>query len=388
MDGRFPVSFYFRIADLLLKQAEVYREEGNLECLDLILGRYIRLVSEAIPQHPNYSNHSSKEKLHHDRILQESTKEIKKLKPLVSMNSDVTGQHGRSKHRVDGFRSASQRWTKKILSFPSFKEGNSRKAVYLMDNPSLIMIDVVDGCSSRRICQSSDNEVHVVKHYLPSPVVSWVEDGSFVERISHVIFPKPNSEGLVPSYGESSTSSSTQDVHISVKLTEEFLDLAKENTQNDLETCGILGALLKDHTFYITTLIIPKQESSSNSCQALNEEEIHAVLDENSLYPAGWIHTHPSQTCFLSSIDLHTQYSYQVMLPEAIAIVMAPTDPGRTCGIFRLTDPGGITILKQCKERGFHPHPGTSDGNPIYEICSNIYTNANLRFEIIDLRSS
>jgi hypothetical protein len=25
-------------------------------------------------------------------------------------------------------------------------------------------------------------------------------------------------------------------------------------------------------------------------CQAVNEEEIHAVLSEQSLYPAGWIH--------------------------------------------------------------------------------------------------
>lgn len=30
----------------------------------------------------------------------------------------------------------------------------------------------------------------------------------------------------------------------SVKLKEEFLDLAKENTNKDLETCGILGAFL------------------------------------------------------------------------------------------------------------------------------------------------
>ncbi|GJN18167.1 hypothetical protein PR202_gb05300 [Eleusine coracana subsp. coracana] len=115
----------------------------------------------------------------------------------------------------------------------------------------------------------------------------------------------------------------------SLRLTDEFMELAKENTSNNRETCGILGASFRDGTYFVTMLIIPKQEGTAHSCQAVNEEEIHAVLSEQSLYPAGWIHTHPSQTCFLSSIDLHTQYSYQVMLPEAVAIVVAPTDPTR-----------------------------------------------------------
>ncbi len=36
------------------------------------------------------------------------------------------------------------------------------------------------------------------------------------------------------------------------------------------------------------------------------------------------IHTHPTQSCFMSSMDLHTHVAYQQMLPEAIAIVCAP----------------------------------------------------------------
>lgn len=34
--------------------------------------------------------------------------------------------------------------------------------------------------------------------------------------------------------------------------------------------------------------------------------------------------THPTQTAFLSSVDLHTHCSYQMMMPEAIAIVCSP----------------------------------------------------------------
>jgi hypothetical protein len=36
------------------------------------------------------------------------------------------------------------------------------------------------------------------------------------------------------------------------------------------------------------------------------------------------LQTHPTQTAFLSSVDLHTHYPYQQLMPEAIAIVVSP----------------------------------------------------------------
>ncbi|GAB2280453.1 AMSH-like ubiquitin thioesterase 2 [Dionaea muscipula] len=183
-----------------------------------------------------------------------------------------------------------------------------------------------------------------------------------------------------------SSSKLLRGVHISAQLLEDFLQLAGANTSNDLETCGVLGAFLKEGTFYATTLVVPKQESTSSSCLAVNEEEIFAIQNERSLFPVGWIHTHPSQSCFMSSIDLHSQYSYQVMVPEAIAIVLAPTDKTRSYGIFRLTDSGGMSVLRECREDGFHQHNDPSDRTPLYEDCSHVYINPNLRFEIFDLR--
>ncbi|WVZ78038.1 hypothetical protein U9M48_025813 [Paspalum notatum var. saurae] len=157
-------------------------------------------------------------------------------------------------------------------------------------------------------------------------------------------------------------------LHVPVALMDCFLRVAEANTAMNLETCGILAGTMKRTTFYVTTLIIPKQKSTSDSCQATNEEEIFEVQDKGSLLSLGWIHTHPTQTCFLSSIDLHNQYAYQVMLQEAIAIVMAPTDT-RKQGIFHLTDPCGIGVIHDCDATGFHPHEEPLDGTPIYEHC-------------------
>lgn len=182
-----------------------------------------------------------------------------------------------------------------------------------------------------------------------------------------------------------------------------------------MESCGILaGVLDKRGLFSITTLIVPKQEGTSDTVQALAEEEIFDVQDKRGLYPMGWIHTHPTQTCFLSSIDVHTQCGYQVsrfptacsshrkgaprggnqgwhslvqtMLEEAIAIVMAPSDRSKRCGIFRLSTPGGLKLVQKCQSRGFHAHPPTETGQPVYELCGHVYLNERLKHDVVDLR--
>jgi STAM-binding protein len=89
--------------------------------------------------------------------------------------------------------------------------------------------------------------------------------------------------------------------------------------------CGIL----KSNAMFITRLVVPEQTSTSDTCETLNEEEFFDYCDKEELLVIGWIHTHPTQTCFMSSRDLHTHVGYQVMMPESIAIVCAPTKQPR-----------------------------------------------------------
>ncbi|CDY09715.1 BnaC07g33460D [Brassica napus] len=53
----------------------------------------------------------------------------------------------------------------------------------------------------------------------------------------------------------------------------------------------------------------------------------------------------------MSSVDLHTHYSYQIMLPEAVAIVMASTDETTPHGIFHLSDPSGVSASTRTKSQ-------------------------------------
>ncbi|ORX92114.1 Mov34-domain-containing protein [Basidiobolus meristosporus CBS 931.73] len=219
--------------------------------------------------------------------------------------------------------------------------------------------------------------------------------GSFIipDSIAPSLPPKPSVYSEVASLPNIVSTATTECgsplrmMHLPSNLMERFLLIAQKNTAANLETCGILSGTLKQNAFFITTLIIPKQTSTSDTCTTTNEEELFSYQDENDLMTLGWIHTHPTQTCFMSSVDVHTHCSYQLMLPEAIAVVCAPKHEPST-GIFRLTDPPGLGIISQCRDsRLFHPHEG-----------GTIYTDANIGesshvktlkqdFDIVDLRN-
>lgn len=107
-------------------------------------------------------------------------------------------------------------------------------------------------------------------------------------------------------------------------LREEFLRIAAPNTRRGLEMCGILCGTSVNNALFISCLIIPQQTCTSDTCETDNEEAVIEFCMKEDLMVFGWIHTHPTQTCFMSSRDLHTQSGYQVMMPESIAIVCAP----------------------------------------------------------------
>lgn len=117
-------------------------------------------------------------------------------------------------------------------------------------------------------------------------------------------------------------------LHIDGEILDSFMKCAHHNTLKGIETCGILSGTFDkgQNLFVVTHLIIPKQVSTSDTCSTLDEEELLSFQLKYDLLTLGWIHTHPTQACFLSSVDLHTHFSYQKLLKEAIAIVIAPKD--------------------------------------------------------------
>jgi STAM-binding protein len=169
-------------------------------------------------------------------------------------------------------------------------------------------------------------------------------------------------------------------------LRQKFLALASNNTRQGLEMCGMLCGTTVNNALFISHLVIPEQKCTSDTCETENESGMLDYCITNDLIVIGWIHTHPTQTCFMSSRDLHTQAGYQVMMPESIAIVCAPQyEP--SWGIFRLTNPPGLPHILSCQRTETFHHHGVDNlyveaGHP----QGHVYESKTLEFEVCDLR--
>ncbi|GKV39441.1 hypothetical protein SLEP1_g47206 [Rubroshorea leprosula] len=477
VDNRISLRYYFRIADNILKQADIFRGEKNIIDLYIMLLRFSSLVSETIPCHRDYGSSRQSKKVSLRKRLVNALNELEELKPAVQQkinelnrkhsyqnnslewpavknttltNHNVTKAIRPTSYAYGYYGSSNPHFLHpRTLNFPRAKEETLSKHSILgpdglhgqwqpprtdvkVQYPSNVDLTPVEIPSLQKYLENglpvrndhckSEAEASIVESVInlnensengdncnvkePRPMISFEESEIPVQiNITRQPSPPPvlaEMQDLVPAVSpqvsdagcriENSSvdnfvsSESHMELHISTTMMETFMKLAKSNTDRNLETCGVLAGLLKNRKFHVTALIIPKQESTSDSCQTTNEEEIFEVQDEKSLFPLGWIHTHPTQSCFMSSIDVHTHYSYQIMLPEAVAIVMAPRDTSRKHGIFRLTTPGGMSVIRNCQLRGFHPHDQPPDGGPIYKSCTDVYMNPNLKFDVIDLR--
>ena len=159
-----------------------------------------------------------------------------------------------------------------------------------------------------------------------------------------------------------------------------FLRQAEENTLRDVETCGLLCGEEERGVITLTHLLMPPQRGTANTVEMLDDTRVGMYIIDNGLQVLGWIHTHPSQSAFLSSVDLHTQHTYQALLPEAVAVVCAPT-----YGIskwLRLT-PAGMSAVEQCTMRGFHQH---ATRHRLFQSALNIIFQ-NSTTQLIDRRT-
>ncbi|XP_061561244.1 AMSH-like protease isoform X1 [Phycodurus eques] len=162
-------------------------------------------------------------------------------------------------------------------------------------------------------------------------------------------------------------------------LTSRFLLLADRNSARGIETCGVLCGRLQRDALAVTHVVVPKQSAGPDFCAMEDVEELFGFQDKHQLLTLGWIHTHPTQTVFLSSVDLHTHAAYQLMLAEAIAIVCAPKH--NRVGVFRLTCVG-MSEVSACRLQGFHPHSGET---PLFSACAHVHmTDADVT--MLDLR--
>ncbi|XP_071704162.1 AMSH-like ubiquitin thioesterase 3 [Rutidosis leptorrhynchoides] len=156
---------------------------------------------------------------------------------------------------------------------PAVENGNSGVDISTME--SVLSLD--DGRWSRPGYQFEDD--HFLSGFIrqPStpPVLARLQPEHSHISPSRVADPRP---GPVSFQDDAPTSINYHHLHIPVKIMQDFLRLANTNTKRNLETCGVLAGSLKNRNFQITTLIIPKQESNSDSVRIYNHTALNYLI--------------------------------------------------------------------------------------------------------------
>ncbi|XP_014811343.1 PREDICTED: AMSH-like protease isoform X1 [Calidris pugnax] len=385
---------YFRSGVEMERMASVYMEEGNLENAFVFYNKFITLFVEKLPSHRDYHQCAVPEKQVIIKKLKEvafpRTDELKRdllkkynleyqeyMRNEIKYRTEVLKklEHQKlieaEKKRIAHMRQqqleseqfqffedqlkkqelARDQKIKESVVLPEQIDGNMLSCISVPENSSLstTLLEKKERSSTSGCAGHSPPVNRVLK---PAATLSAVQT-QLAEALRGVILPRD--------------------------LCHKFLLLAEANTVRGIETCGILCGKLTRNEFTITHVIVPKQSAGPDYCDMENVEELFGIQDQYDLLTLGWIHTHPTQTAFLSSVDLHTHCSYQLMLPEAIAIVCSPKH--NDTGIFRLTNAGMLEV-SACKKKGFHPH--TKDPR-LFNPCTHV-VGKDVKIIVLDLR--
>ena len=216
--------------------------------------------------------------------------------------------------------------------------------------------------------------------------------------------PSLPSTSSLPTFDRSSkppaTASGLRTVVVPGDLMDTFLRVALSNSSRGIETLGTLGGSLCQDRLVISHLVIPRQTGKPDSCTMEGLEDVWEVHDSESIIFLGWIHTHPEYDVFLSSVDMHNQYEWQHMLPEALAIVCSIKFS--SVGFLSLTQ-AGLQEIGACDQVttghpvhlvvtysadstmqvNFHPH---SKEPPLFEEARHVEVDSTSKVILKDLR--
>lgn len=394
-----PPRRYFRSGMELIRMAHVYTEEGNIEHAFILYNKYITLFIEKLPKHREYKTANIPEKKETLKKLKDvAFPQAEILKKALLKRFEVEYSHYLQKKKEQESVLAQEQSRQRALDverervaemlrrqreqeqFSAFEEMIRRqdlekerqKVLLEFATPAVPSSDapLLPGIMGPPLAGPSPPE----PQYRPpsAPISSPSAAPPTFDRSL-----KPGA--LVSPGGSGAMVDALRQLFVPSELCWRFLQLAEANTVRAVETCGILCGKLTRNAFTVTHVIVPKQCGGPDYCDTENEEELFLIQDQYDLITLGWIHTHPTQTAFLSSVDLHTHCSYQMMLPEAIAIVCSPKF--NEIGYFRLTEQGTQEI-SGCRQKGFHPH---SKDPPLFTHAGHV-TISEDSVSMMDLR--
>ncbi|XP_018109746.1 STAM binding protein S homeolog isoform X2 [Xenopus laevis] len=359
-----PPKRYYRSGVEMIRMANVYAGEGSTENAFILYNKYITLFIEKLPRHRDYKTANAPEKKETLKKLKEvafpKAEELKKeLHKRYKKEYEEYSEKKRKEEEERARRQALQQQLDAEKQRVALMKQQQEQQEQFQAFEEMIRRKEMEAERLRILHQFSKDDSE--PESLGGPLISGVNEPPVTPLLPSYGTVQPQTpavdRSLKPSsYGNNSsgaTSDGLRHVKIPRDVCFKFLHLSENNTQRGVETCGILCGKLLQNEFTITHVIVPKQSGGPDYCNTESEEDLFLIQDQQGLITLGWIHTHPTQTAFLSSVDLHTHCSYQMMLPESIAIVCSPKF--QETGFFKLTD-YGMKEIGECRQKGFHPH--------------------------------
>ncbi|XP_059973059.1 STAM-binding protein isoform X2 [Mesoplodon densirostris] len=346
-----PPRRYFRSGVEIIRMASIYSEEGNIEHAFILYNKYITLFIEKLPKHRDYKS----------AVIPEKKDTVKKLKEIAFPKAEELKAELLKRYTKEYIeyneekKKEEEEFARNVALQQELEKERQRVAQQKQQQLEQEQFHAFEEMIRNQ--ELEKERLKIVQEFgkvdpgLDGPLVPDLEKPSLdVFPTTPVTYTQPSDcnttvrpakppvvdRSLKPgalSNSEAPTVDGLRHVVVPGKLCPQFLQLASTSTTRGVETCGILCGKL----------------------------------------------THPTQTAFLSSVDLHTHCSYQMMLPESIAIVCSPRF--QETGFFRLTD-HGLEEISSCRQKGFHPH---SKDPPLFCSCGHV-TVVDRAVTITDLR--
>lgn len=130
-----------------------------------------------------------------------------------------------------------------------------------------------------------------------------------------------------------------------------------------MEVMGLmLGEFVDDYTVKVVDVFAMPQSGTGVSVEAVDpvfQTKMMDMLRQTGRHETvvGWYHSHPGFGCWLSSVDINTQQSFEQLTPRAVAVVVDPIQSVKgkvVIDAFRLINPQTLML-------GHEPRQTTSN---------------------------
>ncbi|KAI5844830.1 JAB1/Mov34/MPN/PAD-1 ubiquitin protease-domain-containing protein [Tricharina praecox] len=126
-----------------------------------------------------------------------------------------------------------------------------------------------------------------------------------------------------------------------------------------MEVMGLmLGEFVDDYTVRVVDVFAMPQSGTGVSVEAVDPVFQTKMMDmlKQTGRPetvVGWYHSHPGFGCWLSSVDINTQQSFEQLTPRAVAVVIDPIQSVKgkvVIDAFRLINPQAYVLGQEARQ--------------------------------------